>query len=804
MADDPNNEGAEERLSFEQELIQLLQKRQGIEEKILDDNRDLANVLADQVKQTKFQNVEKNKIRSLNREIVKISDELYSNTEDELGTQKNISDILEKRQRLDKISIQLSSLVNKIKLEDKELEDEINRNLKERIEQARQLEREAKKLQETSEKIANNFGVKTFGALSDITKAIPGLKRFSTPFQEASEASRKQVILNEKLQGVNFKTGKGLTAEKIRQLGLEKELLDKNGKILTGNAAASKIRAQGLDKNLKSMSSLKAGALSLGKSLTAALGPAMIIGTIIAQLVKAFKAVDEQAGKLAKDMGISYKEASNLNSEFRSMSVNYGEASVHGEDIRNAQSQMNQTLGTSVVFSEKMAGDFAHVKKNLELSDEAMAFFQKNSLKTGKSIKETLADVNGITYQLNDQTGLQLNSKQLMESIAKTSKATQLTYKGNVKELGKAVYQAKKLGLELSDVEKISDHILDFESSIQSELEAELLLGKEINLEKARAFALQGKTGEVAKEVMKNQAIMNAFETDNVIAQEAAAKAIGMNRDELAGMIKEQQALEAVRAAGYKDMNEAQKAYTEYRQQGLSIEEAANAAGMKGLEDQLESESAAQRMENIMTKIQEIFLNIAENILPLIAPILEFISSVIGTIGEGISLMIDGFKAVMPVLLPIVGIIGVLFAKTIALAAVSIVKGAWTALGAIPFVGPVLATAAALAGIGALYRLSKPKKIEDGIINPRGGLLVQGEKGSIQLDKDDSIIAGTSLLGNKKQQPLRNPTPPPPPPPQSDPKMIALLTQIAEKQTVIEMNGNKVGEGIATSDRRIQ
>ena len=28
--------------------------------------------------------------------------------------------------------------------------------------------------------------------------------------------------------------------------------------------------------------------------------------------------------------------------------------------------------------------------------------------------------------------------------------------------------------------------------------------------------------------------------------------------------------------------------------------------------------------------------------------------------------------------------------------------------------------------------------------------MVSGEKGSIQLDKDDSVIAGTSLLGNKK------------------------------------------------------
>jgi hypothetical protein len=40
--------------------------------------------------------------------------------------------------------------------------------------------------------------------------------------------------------------------------------------------------------------------------------------------------------------------------------------------------------------------------------------------------------------------------------------------------------------------------------------------------------------------------------------------------------------------------------------------------------------------------------------------------------------------------------------------------------------------------------------MKDGVINPKGGLVVSGEKGSIQLDKEDSIIAGTNLGGKGK------------------------------------------------------
>ena len=37
------------------------------------------------------------------------------------------------------------------------------------------------------------------------------------------------------------------------------------------------------------------------------------------------------------------------------------------------------------------------------------------------------------------------------------------------------------------------------------------------------------------------------------------------------------------------------------------------------------------------------------------------------------------------------------------------------------------------------------------MIGPDGEMVVSGPKGSIQLDKDDSIIAGTNLLGGDKK-----------------------------------------------------
>jgi hypothetical protein len=78
-----------------------------------------------------------------------------------------------------------------------------------------------------------------------------------------------------------------------------------------------------------------------------------------------------------------------------------------------------------------------------------------------------------------------------------------------------------------------------------------------------------------------------------------------------------------------------------------------------------------------------------------------------------------------------------------------ITGGAFKSLGAIPVVGAIAAGILAAGTIAAMF--SDIGKAEDGVIDPKGGLLVSGQKGSIQLHKDDSIIAGTDLGGGKKQ-----------------------------------------------------
>ena len=95
-----------------------------------------------------------------------------------------------------------------------------------------------------------------------------------------------------------------------------------------------------------------------------------------------------------------------------------------------------------------------------------------------------------------------VNTKKiLLKDLANISAATTLSLGKNPKLLGEALAVTKALGMEMAQLEGIASSLMNFEDSIANELEAELLLGKNLNLEKARQAALNNDLATLATEI---------------------------------------------------------------------------------------------------------------------------------------------------------------------------------------------------------------------------------------------------------------------------------------------------------------
>ena len=103
--------------------------------------------------------------------------------------------------------------------------------------------------------------------------------------------------------------------------------------------------------------------------------------------------------------------------------------------------------------------------------------------------------------------------------------------------------QAKSLGVELNAILGTQASLLDFETSIANELAAEALIGRDINLEKARQAALTDDIATLTQEVAAQFGSVEEFQSLSVIQQSAFAKALGMSRDKLAEQLRTQQSI---------------------------------------------------------------------------------------------------------------------------------------------------------------------------------------------------------------------------------------------------------------------
>lgn len=470
--------------------------------------------------------------------------------------------------------------------------------------------------------------------------------------------------------------------------------------------------------------------------------PLVIGGFLLSQLKDMFITIDNGAGELAKSMNMSYKESLGFREQLSSIAMLSGDAAINTKGLQETTMAINSALGSNAEINEEDLKTFTKLREQAGFTNEELVDIYKISKATGTSVKDTSKSFLGGATALASQKGLAINVKQLMKETAGVSNAIKLSVAGGAKGLAEAAVKAKEMGINLEQADKIAGSLLNFEDSISAELEAELLTGKQINLEAARLAALNGDIGTMAEEINKQIGGSAEFSKMNRIQQEAMAKAVGMSREELANSLVEQEALQRT---GFKTAEAAKARYEELRKT-MSAEEAAAALGDEQLAKQYEQQNVQERFTQAVEKLKDVFIGIVDGplgaFMGIIADILSNSYVLYGVIGALAGLMAGRL---------LTGLMGVVKAmkaakiQSLGSAILSVIKGAWETFGPIPIIGAGLAAAAAIAGVAYVKSQESAKPVEDGIISPDGGLVVSGKKGTYSLDPNDTVIAGTDL-----------------------------------------------------------
>ena len=588
------------------------------------------------------------------------------------------------------------------------------------------------------QKIGKNVGAKTFSGIADLTKSIPGLRKFSEPFQQASGAAND---IARNIEEAAKSGGKGLTREKIKQLGLEKTLGN-----LTGSAAANKLK--GMSGMSKGLLAAKAGFKALGPLIKKALGP---IGLII-ELISAFGRVNKETVELQKGMALSVNEAASFRSNLSTAAKQSGDINITASKLLKTFSSLNKQFGFITNFASQTLVTMTRLTDVVGVSSEAAGNLAAASTLTGKSFESNYKDVLGTSYELQRQEGVQFDLREILEETGKVTGTVRANLGANPANIAKAITQAKLFGASLQQVANAGKSLLDFESSITSELEAELLLGRDINLERARLAALNGDQVTLAKELRKEAGDYDDFMKMNVLQQEAIAKAMGMQSDELADILFKQDI------------------------QGKTAKEL-RALGKDELADRLEAQTVQDKFNASVEKLKEIFADVATALMP----VFEFLGMIFNLVGK-----------IVKFLEPIMGIIG--GAATGAAAG-----AAFGGVGAIPgaIIGAITGGVSDVSRASRAGDLNSPANGKTQISTKEGGLF--------ELSPNDDIIAapGASKIMERATQPQQQPVVV-----QNDntesKRTNMLLEQILSKQGTIKLDSTDMGTAMSVNRYAIQ
>jgi hypothetical protein len=285
-------------------------------------------------------------------------------------------------------------------------------------------------------------------------------------------------------------------------------------------------------------------AKNFAKNIAGAIKPTDIVVMALKASFEALKKIDTRTADFQRNLGLSKTEAIGFNDELAATALASNTIGVNVDTLTKTVGDLNSALGgTAVTFNSELLESATFLRERLKLSEESLANMTMQSLATGQSL-ESLKDTQLETLVAAEKEfGMRFNTRQVLDEANKISGALRLNLEKAPGGLVKAVAQAKMLGLNMEQTAKMAGKLLDFESSIEAELEAELLTGKDLNLEQARLLALKGDTAGAAAEIAKQVGSSAEFAQMNVIAQQSLADAAGLTVDELSDALRKQEGI---------------------------------------------------------------------------------------------------------------------------------------------------------------------------------------------------------------------------------------------------------------------
>ncbi len=506
----------------------------------------------------------------------------------------------------------------------------------------------------------------------------------------------------------------------------EKENLDLDSKIANAqqdiaNSQAKIAKSNAGDKRIKkeihqtTLASSKARLLQLNvekkiKDVTESIKSALSVSAIIGASVAMAKKFGETLDTIGQQFGSLNVLGKDITGNLLNSQIEATRLGGNIQDVASITNTLASNFGMSLEDASKLSGKVFDTSKAIGLSaDESANLFGTLTQTANLSAEQAESLAEG-AFQLARQNGVAPSA--VLRDIAGSAETVALFTKDGGDNIAEAAIQARKLGLSLDTTAKITEGLLDFESSITKEVEASVLIGKQLNFQKARELALGNDIAGATKAVVDQLGSEAEFNNLNLIQRKALADSIGVSVTEMSKLV------------GQGDK--------------LSL---SGAMASGNFEDLLGEEGISQ-----ISKLAGQFATLGVTLTNSLGPVLMAVTSSLNLFLSPLTSIVGALHE-MNALAPIVGTtMAAMAAKSAIGIGVNLKLFTSGFLTSIAALGPLAIPLAGAALGGAIGLMGRAKNVNDFKSGPGGITHMSGPAGSFSLNPRDSVLATTNPI----------------------------------------------------------
>jgi len=478
-------------------------------------------------------------------------------------------------------------------------------------------------------------------SISDAIKSLEKLRGSTRAYVETWDDVGKK-IKNAFNPIINI--NKSIEESQKRQIALQVEITKLEKKVRPGVLDSNSLKLKGAKDQLAKEKSIEDS-----KHIQSQLIKLTIDGIKI--LLKYYDRYDVLLSENAKLQGTSKDEIHNQYKAVQTLNKSIDSNKLSNQEILSTVTAIRKNY--DAIASDaliKIADGAAAISRSTGLSADESAKFYETMAEIGGTSLQSQKNMEGIANLAAKAAGVPLGK--LIKDVANASTGVRLIFKGNTTELIKQAAELRKIGSSLDNAAKSAESLLNFESSIGSELKLSALLGQNINFNESRRLFFAGKVVEAEKVLQKELERVGDLDKLNYFQRKTLAEATGKDFSELQKIQTQKKSLlEAEREfpelakerlKAEEDLAKVQKSASEQRKEELALI--------------LKTKIAETQVKQIEQARAEIFYNfgrilkpIADSITKIELSVLRFIGSITsaGNDTEKLAYIIMGSVTVM-------------------------------------------------------------------------------------------------------------------------------------------------------------